>query len=69
MPDVAKKASLRDFLADCKAEYKKIVWLSKKEVAKKTATVITLSLMTGVIIFGMDAVMTAGYGWVLGLVV
>lgn len=62
-----KKDSNKDTFADYKAEFKKIVWPSKPEVVKKTATVVVTSLIIGAIIFCMDTVFTAGYSTIIGL--
>ena len=62
-----KKDNDKDTLADYKAEFKKIVWTTRIEVVKKTATVIVTSFIIGVIIFCMDTVFTAGYSAIIGL--
>ena len=49
-----KKDNDKDTFADYKAEFKKIVWPTRIEVVKKTATVIVTSFIIGVIIFCMD---------------
>lgn len=51
-----KKPSLGAVIADHKAEFKKIVWPKKDEIAKKTATVIVTSLLIGLIVFCYDTV-------------
>ena len=58
-----KKDNDKDTFADYKAEFKKIVWPTRIEVVKKTATVI----VTSFIIFCMDTVFTAGYSAIIGL--
>ena len=63
----AKKDNDKDTFADYKAEFKKIVWPTRPEVVKKTATVIVTSLIIGAIIFCMDTVFNAGYGAIIGL--
>ena len=63
----AKKDNDKDTFADYKAEFKKIVWPTRLEVVKKTATVIVTSLIIGAIIFCMDTVFNAGYGASIGL--
>ena len=45
-----------------KAEFKKIVWPSRKEVGKNTVTVIVTSLIIGAVIFCMDTVITGADG-------
>lgn len=62
-----KKNNDRDGIADYKAEFKKIIWPSRPEIAKSTFTVIVTSLMVGVIIFCMDTVFSAGYSSIIGL--
>ena len=62
-----KKDNDKDTFADYKAEFKKIVWPTRVEVVKKTATVIVTSFLIGVIIFCMDTVFTAGYSAIIGL--
>ena len=62
-----KKDNDKDTFADYKAEFKKIVWPSRPEVAKKTVTVVVTSLIIGAIIFCMDTVFNAGYGVIIGL--
>ena len=57
----------KDSFADYKAEFKKIVWPSRPEVVKKTATVVVTSFIVGAIIFCMDTVFTAGYSAIIGL--
>ncbi len=42
------------FFSIYKAEFKKVVWPSRKDLIKETVTVIFLSLIVGVIIFGYD---------------
>ncbi len=62
-----KKDNDKDTFADYKAEFKKIVWPSRPEVAKNTVTVVVTSLIIGAIIFCMDTVFNAGYGVIIGL--
>lgn len=62
-----KKGNDKDTFADYKAEFKKIVWPTRPEVVKSTATVIVTSLIVGAIIFCMDTVFNAGYSAIIGL--
>ncbi|KXL51952.1 protein translocase subunit SecE [Anaerotignum neopropionicum] len=66
-PKQVKKNKDRDGFADYKAEFKKIIWPGRSEIAKKTFTVIVTSLILGVIIFCMDSVFSAGYSAIIGL--
>lgn len=49
-----KKEHKKSFFSDCKAEFKKITWPTKKVLTKQTITVIFISLIVGIIIFGYD---------------
>ncbi|AMJ42162.1 preprotein translocase subunit SecE [Anaerotignum propionicum] len=66
-PKQVKKNSDRDGFAEYKAEFKKIIWPGRPEIAKKTFTVIVTSLILGVLIFCMDSVFSAGYSAIIGL--
>ncbi|NCC14971.1 MAG: preprotein translocase subunit SecE [Clostridia bacterium] len=66
-PKQEKKNSDRDGFAEYKAEFKKIIWPSRPEIAKKTFTVIVTSLIVGVVIFCMDSAFSAGYSVIIGL--
>jgi preprotein translocase subunit SecE len=48
-------ANLRSFLIDVRGELRKIVWPDRKELQKKTITVIITSLLFALIIFGFDS--------------
>ena len=61
------KKSLSEKAADCKAEFKKIIWPNRETVRKNTITVICTSLIIGVIIFGMDTVYTTVINLIVGL--
>ena len=62
-----KKGKLAQSFTDHKAEFKKIIWPNRKDVAKKTGTVIVTSLLFGVIIFCMDTIYSAGYNAIFTL--
>ena len=49
------------FLAEHRAELRKVTWPTRQELVKETVTVIVLSLIIGVIIFAMDQVLMFGY--------
>ncbi len=66
-PKKNAKPSFSETVADYKAEFKKIVWPTRQDLAKKTVTVILTSLLVGVIITCMDFVYSGGYDWVLNL--
>jgi len=47
---------LRTFFSEVRGELRKIVWPDRKELQKKTITVIITSLLFALIIFGFDSV-------------
>ncbi len=63
-----KKFSLSDWFAAHKAEYKKITWPTKQEVAKETVIVLVMCFVLGAIIFGFDTGINYGYDALIGLV-
>lgn len=65
--DAKKDKKKSSFLAEHKAEFKKITWPTRKEVGKETVTVIVISLLVGAIIFGMDTLLKLGYNALTGL--
>ena len=67
LPKKNDKPTFSETIADYKAEFKKIVWPTKQELAKKTVTVILTSLLVGVIITCMDMVYSGGYDCILNL--
>ncbi len=67
LPKKNDKPTFSETVADYKAEFKKIVWPTKQELAKKTVTVILTSLLVGVIITCMDMVYSGGYDYILTL--
>ena len=46
----------RSFMKDFKAELKKVVWPTPKQLANNTVAVITIVLLTAVIVFALDFV-------------
>ncbi|MEY8321760.1 preprotein translocase subunit SecE [Lachnospiraceae bacterium 46-61] len=66
-PNKNAKPTFSETIADYKAEYKKIVWPTKQDLARKTVTVILTSLLVGVIVSCMDIVYSAGYDCILSL--
>lgn len=51
---------MAEFFRTFKAEFKRVVWPSKEQLGTQTITVITTSLIVAAIIFGMDAIFSAG---------
>ena len=65
--NLPKKPTLSETIADYKAEFKKIVWPTKQDLARKTVTVILTSLLVGIIVSCMDIIYSAGYDCILSL--
>ncbi len=62
-----EKKSFSEYFREYKGEFDKIIWLSPKDLFKKTVMVIITSFLFGVIIFGMDSVYNLGYDLLVGL--
>lgn len=56
-----------NFISEHKAEFRKIVWPSRKELLKETATVIVISLFVGAIIIAMDYAYGFGFSQLFSL--
>ena len=54
--------------AEVSGEFKKIVWPTRRELAKQTTTVLFVSLMFGVIIFLMDLMFGFGINTLIDVV-
>jgi preprotein translocase subunit SecE len=52
-----KKSTFSDVYSTYKSEYRAIVWPSRKDLIKNTITVVVISLMFGLYIAGLDAVL------------
>ncbi len=50
----SKSGKLKSYLKGVKAEYRKVVWPTKKELLNYTVVVISLSAITALIVWGMD---------------
>lgn len=54
---MAKKIkNKKHFLKDVKAELKKVVWLTPKQLIKSTAAVVVIVLVTALIVFLLDVI-------------
>ncbi len=66
---VSKMGNLRRnfvrFFKEIRAELKKVVWLTRKQVINNTVTVLMASLITGIVIWTADALL----GYLLMLIV
>lgn len=66
-PEKVKKerVSLAEIWKVHVSEFKRIVWPSRQEVIKQTITVIVISIILGLIIWGLDIVYESAYQAVL----
>ena len=55
-----EKPKKKSWFKGLKAEFKKIIWPDKKTLLKQTAAVISCSVLLGVIIWAIDAVIQFG---------
>jgi len=67
MGDTAEKSVKTSRWTKVKAEFKKIIWPDKSDVAKRTAAVLILSVIIGVIIAVLDTVFQYGINFLIGL--
>lgn len=59
--------AIKKFCKDLKGEIKKIVWPDAKTVFKSTAIVLAVVLVVGLVIFGIDTLLTEGISLLQGL--
>ena len=59
--------AIKKFFKDVKGEVKKIVWPDGKTVFKSTAIVLAVVLVVGLVIFGIDTLLTEGISLLQGL--
>ena len=57
---------IKDFLANVKAELKKVTWPTKKEVYGSTAVVIVVVLLCAVFLGGVDLILSRLIRLILG---
>jgi len=57
-------SNARQFLADVRAEMKRVTWPSRKEVYATTVVVILLSIVLGVYLWGVDLLFNSLVGWI-----
>ena len=62
-----EKASKKSFFKGLKAEFKKIIWPSRDKVVKESGVVLVISVVLGLVIFGVDILIKLGLGAILGL--
>ena len=52
--EVKNKKEKKHFFKDFKAELKKVIWPTPKQLVNNTVAVVTIVLITGVIVFALD---------------
>ena len=57
--EIKEKKEKKHFFKDFKAELKKVIWPTPKQLANNTVAVITIVLITAVIVFALDFVFKA----------
>ena len=58
--EVKEKKQKGHYFKDMKAELKKVIWPTPKQLANNTTAVISIVLITGVIVFALDVVFDVG---------
>ena len=52
--EVKNKQEKKHFFKDFKAELKKVIWPTPKQLVNNTVAVVTIVLITGIIVFALD---------------
>ena len=65
MAETTEKKAKKSWLRSLKAEYKKIIWPDKKTLAKQTAAVTVCSVVVGLIIAIVDAIIQYGIDFIV----
>lgn len=61
------RKKINEFFVGVKAEWKKIIWPSRKDLFKKSGAVVLVSAVTGALIVAVDSLTQAGIGLIAGL--
>ncbi|MBE5968184.1 MAG: preprotein translocase subunit SecE [Lachnospiraceae bacterium] len=61
-----EKTPKKSWFKGLKAEYKKIVWPDKESLTKQSVAVVIVTVILGVIISALDALIELGIGVILG---
>lgn len=60
MGDKKDEAQKKSYFTGLKAEFKKVIWPDKNTLAKQTAAVVSVSVLLGLLIAVVDAVLKSG---------
>ena len=65
MAETTEKKAKKSWFKSLRVEFKKIIWPSKKELAKQTAAVTVCSVVVGLIIAIVDAIIQYGIDFIV----
>lgn len=63
----AKKGGIKKYFRDLKSEIKKVVWPSRKQVVNNTGIVLTVMVIMGLFLFGVDTGLAAAINALLSI--
>ena len=61
-----QKTQKKSWFKGLHAEFKKVIWPDKKTLARQTTAVVAVSVVLGVIIAVVDALLSYGIGFLVG---
>lgn len=64
-PTSAKKAKMATYFRGVKAEMKKVIWPSRKELINYTGVVIMISAIVAIIVWVLDLVIHSGLRFII----
>lgn len=64
---VSDKAPKKSWFKGLKSEFKKIIWADRKTITKQTIAVVSISVILGLIITVIDAVLQYGIDFLVNL--
>lgn len=64
--NAADKAPKKSWFKGLKSELSKIVWPGKESITKQSVAVIIVTILLGVIIFGLDFIIENAIGVIIG---
>lgn len=60
------KKKIGEWFKGLKAEFHKIIWPDQNSVIRQTVTVVIITIILGLIIVMLDAVIQYGLDWIIG---
>jgi len=64
---VSDKAPKKSWFKGLKSEFKKIIWADRKTITKQTIAVVSISVVLGLIITVIDAILQYGINFIVSL--